>query len=143
MIGLVKVKLLLRSANGQAASNDTCTESGLLSWLVSYPDLKRRSTFAWTVFRNLVLFVAAISWENFLLNVHNRTIHDFHFTCLTGDVIFSNTQHYAINTCTWTTGSCMPSCHQTDAPLMKSIMLHAHSFTHLDNNQLRTTSKPF
>ena len=40
----------MRAANVQAASDDTSAESGLLHRLVSYPDWKRRSLFAWMVF---------------------------------------------------------------------------------------------
>ena len=46
-IGLAYVELLLRAANVRAASNDTCAESNPLHQLVSYPDWKRQSSFAW------------------------------------------------------------------------------------------------
>ena len=68
MIGLAYVKLLLRAANVRAASDNTSAESGPLHRLVSYPDWKRRALFAWMAF---LLFVAAISRENFPLNVCN------------------------------------------------------------------------
>ena len=50
MIGLAYIELLLRPANVRAASNDTSTESGPLRPLVSYPDWKRQSFFAWMAF---------------------------------------------------------------------------------------------
>ena len=67
----------------------------------------------------VILFVASISLENFPLNVPDRTRTRF-FTCSTGNVIFSNTQYYAVYT--WTMGSCMPSRHlrRLDAPLVLS-----------------------
>ena len=42
-LGLASVELLLRAANGQTASDNTCIESGPLSLLVSYHDWKRQS----------------------------------------------------------------------------------------------------
>ena len=67
MIGLAYVELLLRAANVRAASDDTCgAESGPLPHLVSYPDCKRRSSFAWM----------ANTTEIIPLNVRNRTVHD-------------------------------------------------------------------
>ena len=50
MIWLAYVELLLRAANVQAASDDTCAESGPLPRLVSYPDWKRLSSLALMAF---------------------------------------------------------------------------------------------
>ena len=52
MIGLAYVELLLRAANVRAASDDTSAESGPLHRIVSYPDWKRQSLFAWMAFLN-------------------------------------------------------------------------------------------
>ena len=52
MIGLAYVELLLRAANVRAAFDDTSAESGPLHRIVSYPDWKRRSLFAWMAFLN-------------------------------------------------------------------------------------------
>ena len=49
MIGLAYVELL-KVANVRAASDDASAESGPLHRLVSYPDWKRQSLFAWMAF---------------------------------------------------------------------------------------------
>ena len=145
MIGLAYVELLLWVANVWAASDDTCTESGPLPQLVSYPDWKRRSSFAWMVFRKYVLLklvapflIAAISRENFLLNIRHHTIDDF--TCLTGNVIFLVT----LNTMPLHMYMDYGKLHALSPPNWCALdEIHAHSFTRLDNHQLRTASRPF
>ena len=64
----------------------TFAESGPLPPLVSYPDWKRPSSFAWMAFHNVLpksvalVFVTGfpMTRENFPLNVRNRTVqHNF------------------------------------------------------------------
>ena len=82
MIGLAYVELLLRAANVRA--DDTSAESGLLHWLVSYPDWKRRglSSLGWRLLSTTEISSNSLRCCHllllpFLLNVRNRTVHNF------------------------------------------------------------------